>query len=150
MNYQRATRYALYAAVERAAAPAGAPVTAAEVAARYRLPPTVVAKVIQRLVKAGIARGTRGVAGGYRLARPAAEVALLEIVELFEGPRPASRCVLGACGEGQCGQFAECRLRGLFEEIDEQARATFASVTLATLVAPRRPLALVALPGRRG
>lgn len=150
MNYQRSTRYALYAALEMAAAPAGEPVTAARVAERYRLPPTVVAKVIQRLVKAGIARGTRGVAGGYRLVRPAAEIALLEVVELFEGPRPTAGCALGDCDEAACGQFAECRLRGLFDEIDEQARATFASVSLATLVAPRRPLARVAPPARRG
>jgi Rrf2 family transcriptional regulator, nitric oxide-sensitive transcriptional repressor len=145
MNYQRSTRYALYAAVEMAAAPPGEPVTAAHVAARYRLPPTVVAKVIQRLVKAGIARGTRGVAGGYRLARPAAQIALLEVVELFEGPRAPSSCVLGECGDGECGQLAECRLHGLFDEIDDQARATFASVSLATLVAPRRPLVRVPL-----
>ena len=149
MNYQRSTRYALYAAVEMASAPGGEAVTAAQVAERYRLPPTVVAKVLQRLVKAGIATGTRGVAGGYRLARPAGEIPLLEIVEVYEGPKPGSVCMLGECGEGQCGQFAECRLRQLFEEIDQQARATFASVTLETLVAPRWPLALVGLPAQR-
>jgi Rrf2 family protein len=149
MNYQRATRYALYAAVEMAAAPPREPVTAARVAEKYRLPPTVVAKVIQRLVKAGLAFGTRGVAGGYRLARPAAEISVLEIVETFEGPRAQSSCVLGGCGEGRCGAFAECRLRQLFEEIDLQTRATFASVTLETLVAPRRPLELIVLSGSR-
>lgn len=137
MNYQRSTRYALYSAIEMAALPPGETVTAAEVAARYRLPPTVVSKVIQRLVHAGVAHGTRGVTGGYRLARPPAEIPLLEIVELFEGPRSESTCALGECGEGECGTFAECRLRKLFEEVDEQARATFASVTLETLVSPR-------------
>jgi len=150
MNYQRSTRYALYAAVEMAAAADGQATTAAEVAARYRLPPTVVAKVFQRLVKGGVALGTRGVSGGYRLARPASQVQLLEIVELFEGPRAASTCVLGECAEGQCGQFAECRLRQLFEEIDQQARATFASVTLETLIAPRRPLDPISPPPGRG
>jgi len=141
MNYQRSTRYALYAALEMAAAEENRPVTAAEIAARYDLPPTVVAKVIQRLVKARIAHGTRGVSGGYRLARPAAEIQLLEIVELFEGTKPDATCILGECSEERCGQFADCRLRKLFEEIDQQARATFASVTLETLVAPRAPLA---------
>jgi len=149
MNYQRSTRYALYAAVEMASTPAGETVTAAQIAERYRLPPTVVAKVIQRLVKEGIALGTRGVTGGYRLARPAAEIPLLDIVEIFEGPRAESACALGECGEGECGKFAECRLRQLFDEVDLQARATFASVTLETLVAPRRPLAVVPLPPRR-
>jgi Rrf2 family protein len=144
LNYQLSTRYALYAAVEMAAAPAGEPVTAAAVAEKYRLPPSVVAKVIQKLAQAGIAAGTRGVAGGYRLSRPASAIPLLEIVELFEGPRTDTACVLGKCGEETCGgRYAECRLRQLFEEIDQQARATFASVTLETLVAPRQPLAAV-------
>lgn len=148
MNYQRSTRYALYAAIEMAALEADGTVTAAQVAARYRLPPTVVAKVIQRLVRAGLAHGTRGVSGGYRLARPASEIPLLEIVELFEGSRTDSDCVLGECGEGECGKFAECRLRKLFDEVDEQARATFASVSLETLVSPRG-LPLVGIGTRR-
>jgi len=137
VNYQRSTRYALYAAMEMATAGEEL-VTAAAVAERYRLPPSVVAKVIQRLVGAGLAAGTRGVAGGYRLTRPAGEITLLEIVELFEGPHEPSRCVLATCDEETCGRFAECRLRVLFDEVDAQARATFASVTLETLVAPRR------------
>jgi Rrf2 family protein len=105
--------------------------------------------LIQRLVHAGVAIGTRGVAGGYRLARPAAEITLLDVVEIFEGPRTESVCALGECGEEDCGLFGECRLRTLFEEIDEQARVTFGSVTLETLVSPRAPLDLVDLPGRR-
>ncbi len=143
MKYQLSTRYALYAALEMAAAPAGQPVSAAEVAERYRLPPTVVAKVIQRLVRAGLAVGSRGVTGGYRLARPPAQISLLELMEVFEGgreeatPAPSNN----GSGGGAPGQLAEERLQRLFDEIDAQARATFASVSLATLVAPRQPLA---------
>jgi Rrf2 family protein len=149
MNYARATRYALYAAVEMAAAPAGAAVTAAAVAAEHRLPPTVVAKVFQRLVKAGIAKGTRGIAGGYRLARPASELSILDIVAVFESPRATPlRALDGAVGEAR-GRFAEGRLRQLFEEIDLQTRATFASVSLETLVSPRRPLVLGRSPRAR-
>jgi len=148
MNYQRSTRYALYAALEMAAAAPDEPVTAARVAAKYRLPASAVAKVFQRLVPAGIALGTRGVAGGYRLARPPAAITVLEVVEAFESPRRPGDCLLDTCGAESCDHFAECRLRQLFDEVDEQARATFGSVTLATLVAPRQPL-LVALPAPR-
>ncbi|HLF57632.1 MAG TPA: Rrf2 family transcriptional regulator, partial [Thermoanaerobaculia bacterium] len=82
MSYQRSTRYALYAAIEMAAAPANRLVTAAEVATKYALPPTVLAKIFQRLARAGLAIGARGTTGGYRLARPAAEVSVLEVVVL--------------------------------------------------------------------
>lgn len=149
MNFQRSTRYALYSALEMAAAPRGGAVTAGQVSEKYRLPPTVVAKVFQRLVHSGIALGTRGVTGGYRLARPASEIALLEVVELFEGRRAEATCGSAELGEGSSARVADCRLRSLFAEIDQQARATFASVTLATLVAPRQPL-LIPAPARRG
>jgi Rrf2 family protein len=146
MNYQRATRYALYAVLELAAAPAEQSVTAAQVAAKYRIPGAALAKVFQRLVHAGLATGTRGSAGGYRLARPAPRITVLDVIEVFESPRHPGSCLLGTCDADRCDHFAECRLRHLFDEVDEQARATFASVTLETLVAPPRPL-LVALPG---
>ena len=140
MNYQQSTRYALYAALEMATAADGELVTAAQVAEKYDLPPTVLAKVIQRLVHAGLALGSRGVTGGYRLARPPAEITVLEVLEVFEGVQTLTSCALGTCDAARCGQLAQCRLRGLFDEVDSQARATFASVTLATLVAPRRAL----------
>ncbi len=132
MKTQRSTRHALYAALEMAATAPGELVTAAEVAARHELPPAVVAKVFQRLAQAGVAIGARGVAGGYRLARPAAEVTVLEVIEVFEELGSAPRAARAAAVPD-----AERRLAGLFAEIDEQVRATLASVTLATLVSPR-------------
>jgi len=145
VNYQRSTRYALYAALEMARTGGGRPVTAAEVAEKYRLPPAALAKVIQKLVRAGLATGTRGISGGYRLAKSPERITVLEVVEVFESARRPGDCLLNQCGD-ECHHFSECRLRHLFDEVDEQVRATFASVTLATLLAPRQPL-LVALPG---
>lgn len=143
MKTQRATRHALYAAIEMAAAPVGEPVSAAEVAARYGLPRAVVAKVFQRLARAGLAAGSRGVAGGYRLARPAGKITVLELIEVFErlGPEPRA-------ADAAPPPAAERRLAELFAEIDEQVRATLASVTLETLVSPRSPL-VAAATGRQ-
>jgi len=148
VNYQRSTRYALYAALEMARTGGERPVTAAEVAERYGLPPAALAKVIQRLVRAGLAAGTRGVSGGYRLTRRPEQITVLEVVEVFESPRQPGDCLLNQC-QDECRHFPDCRLRHLFDEVDEQARATFASVTLATLLSPRQPL-LVSLPGAHG
>jgi Rrf2 family protein len=147
MNPQLSTRYALYAGLEMAEAGVERQVTVGEVAAKYRLPPAALAKVFQRLVRSGLAVGTRGSAGGYRLARPPAEITVLEIIEAFESPRRPGVCLLDSRAPETCDHGPDCRIRHLFDEIDEQARATFASVTLATLVAPRPPL--VAAIGRR-
>jgi Rrf2 family protein len=111
------------------------PVTAAEVARRHGIPPTMLAKVFQRLVRAGIAVGHRGVGGGYRLARDASEVTVLQVLDAFEPP--ASRDPVDPDGGGR---FVESRLLALLEEVDETVRCTFASVSLATLArAPEAP-----------
>ena len=69
MRLNKSTRYALYAAMEMARVGPDVPVTAGEVARRYAIPPTVLAKVFQQLVRGKLAVGERGSCGGYRLAR---------------------------------------------------------------------------------
>jgi Rrf2 family protein len=54
--------------------------------------PTYLLKHLQSLSSAGILEGQLGPAGGYRLAKPAREISLLNIVLAVEGPEPAFRC----------------------------------------------------------
>ncbi len=134
MNINRTTRYALYAALELTKAfSEGGTITTGQVARKYQLPETVLAKVFQQLVKAGIAHGTRGIGGGYRLANHPADTTVLDILEIFDPPRPPGQCLLADKNEGSCHEEDECKLRRLFDEVDEQVRCTFASVTLETL-----------------
>jgi len=136
MNLNKSTRYALHAAMEITLSE-GRPVTAGQIAARYEIPENVVAKVLQQLVRAGVVRGARGVGGGYRLSRLPGEVSIQEIIDIFE-PRPtADTCMLRDDSGASCpaGSEPSCRLMGLFQEVDETVRATFASVSLATLTA---------------
>lgn len=134
MNLNKSTRYALHAALELTLAD-GRPVTAAQVATRYEIPENVVAKVLQQLVRAGVAFASRGVGGGYRLARPPAEVSVQDVIDLFEPAPPPDTCMLRELPGADCPGPTDptCRLKGLFQEVDETVRATFASVTLATL-----------------
>jgi Rrf2 family protein len=120
------THYALLATLELARESSRA-VSVAEVAARNRIPETALAKVFQQLVRARLARGTRGVGGGYRLARPASHVTVLDVVRAFEPPEPPRLPVVAR------GGWAGARLRALFDEVDELAESTFESVSLETL-----------------
>jgi Rrf2 family protein len=137
VNIGKSARYALYAALTMAEA-RGRLVTVGEVARRYDVPEAALAKVVQQLVRARVANGTRGVGGGYRLARRAAEVSVLDVIDLFEPRRGSSACVLAAGPGAPCAMPPSCALHRLFAEVDEVARCTFASVTLETLAGGER------------
>ena len=139
MKLNKSTRYALYAALEMAQADE-AQVTVAQVAERYRVPEAALAKVFQRLVRSGLATGTRGVGGGYKLSKDPSEITVLDVVSVFEPPRPPRQCLVQDDPEMPCAGFPTCRLKRLFDEVDENARSTFASVTLDTLAGRRTPL----------
>ena len=148
----KSARYALYAAMELARGGEGGQVTAAEVAARFSIPPAVMAKVFQQLVRAGLVTGIRGSRGGYRLARAPSALTVLDILDVFEPRRAPGSCLLDGERPDRCGHDAACRLRRLFDEVDELARCTFASITLETLVGRRgvgASASLVALPRDR-
>jgi len=108
-------------------------VTVSEVAQRYAIPETALAKVFQQLVRAGLALGSRGIGGGYRLARPASEVTVLDVIKVYDPPRPEGHCVLWDAGDRDCEGALGCRLRSLLDEVEDLARNTYASVTLEAL-----------------
>ncbi|MBK5257403.1 MAG: Rrf2 family transcriptional regulator [Vicinamibacteria bacterium] len=125
MKLSRSTQAALAATLEMAATE-DEQVSVSRVAARNGIPETALAKVVQQLVRAGIAEGTRGVGGGYRLTRPPSQISLLEVIQVFEPPETRTlRDVRGAWALG--------RLSPLLAELDEMVRSTFESITLETL-----------------
>ncbi|MHB1986565.1 MAG: RrF2 family transcriptional regulator [Acidimicrobiales bacterium] len=85
----------------------GIPRKLRQVSAEMGVPRTFVSQILGDLVHAGIAVSSFGKAGGYRLARPPAEVSLLQIVEAGEGPLTPAACALG---EGPCHWEAVCPL----------------------------------------
>lgn len=134
IRLNKSTRSALYAVMEMTLAGSEKAVTVGETAARYGISEGALAKVFQQLVKAGMATATRGVGGGYRLTRRPAEVTVLEILNIFEPVRTPGDCLLDDGASGHCRAYPGCRLGRLFDEVDELARNTFASITLETLV----------------
>ncbi|MGE0455062.1 MAG: Rrf2 family transcriptional regulator [Vicinamibacteria bacterium] len=141
----KSARYALHAALEMALSP-DEPVTVASVAARFGIPPTALAKVFQQLVRSGLALGTRGVGGGYRLARRANDISVLDVLSAFAPPPTPGRCLVAERPDGACPRLGGCGLRQLFDEADELLRCTFASVSLETLARRTGPPPVAAAP----
>ncbi len=77
-----------------------------DLARKVRVPAPYLAKVLAALARTGVLTASRGVRGGYRLARPARRIKLMEIVEPFEGKRARPGCLLRP-GE-PCREDAAC------------------------------------------
>ena len=64
-----------------------------EIAESFNISEAHLAKVLNRLVKTGLATATRGPSGGYKLNRPAADISLKEIYETIEGNKKENKCM---------------------------------------------------------
>ncbi|MDQ2674348.1 MAG: Rrf2 family transcriptional regulator [Chloroflexota bacterium] len=122
--------YAVRAMLILARAGAGS-LTAAELAQRTAIPVSFVPQVMGDLVRAGLVATRRGRRGGYAIARDAAEVSLLGIVQAVEGDGQRRSCVLrgGPCGAGGI----HCAVHDAFDGASRAANHALASVTLAEL-----------------
>ncbi len=126
MKLQKNTRLALYSVLEFATHPTRH-ISAAEIADKYGVSPHHLAKVLSELARAGIVASVRGVGGGYRFAGNARRLTLMDVIEQFEDLSPAPDDAGGSTPSGQA-------LGVVLSEIDANARATFSSITLATML----------------
>jgi Rrf2 family transcriptional regulator, cysteine metabolism repressor len=78
--------YALQALAELGRSGGDAPVPIGELARRRDIPVQFLEQLFAILRRAGVLRSQRGVKGGYSFARRPAEITVLELVELLDGP----------------------------------------------------------------
>lgn len=139
LRVTRLTDYATVVLTVLAAPSTGAPdavLSAPELAERAGLEVPTVSKVLKPLAQAGLVAGFRGVNGGYRLARPAEQIGLLEIVEAMEGPLGMTECSIHA---GNCGIEDHCGVRANWRRINDVVIDALRGVTLAQMLAPPPP-----------
>jgi FeS assembly SUF system regulator len=107
--------------------------SAAELAEQAGLEMPTVAKLLKPLAQAGLVEGFRGTNGGYRLARAATDISLVEIVEAMEGPLGMTECSIHA---GACGIEHSCGVRASWRRINDVVADALRGVTLAQMLAP--------------
>jgi len=120
----RLTDYATVLLAQLAADPSRQ-YTAAELARRTRIAPPTVSKLLKQLHRSGLVRSTRGLHGGYRLARSAATISAAHILDALEGPlaltecsRRQSRCdIEQSCATGRAWQRVSLGIRRSLEAI---------------------------------
>ena len=128
MKLQKNTRLALYSVLEFAIDPTRH-ISAAEIAAKYDVSPHHLAKVLAELARAGIVESVRGVGGGYRFTANARRLTLMDIIQLFEDLAPPS-----SQRHNGVTTPVDLALDIVLGEIDQIAKATFSSITLATML----------------
>jgi Rrf2 family protein len=129
MKLQKNTLLALYSVLEFASDP-GRHISAAEIADKYGVSPHHLAKVLAELARSGVVESVRGVGGGYRFTGNARRLTLMDVIQMFEEivPTGSQRGVPSALSP------VDSALGAVLAEIDQNAKATFSSITLATML----------------
>ncbi|SDL67419.1 RrF2 family transcriptional regulator [Nonomuraea jiangxiensis] len=145
MKLPGSTEWVLHCAATLAQLDAGATASTAQLAQYFDLPAPYLAKQLKALVKAGLLAATTGPRGGFRLARPAAEITLLQIVEAVDGTSSPYECReirqrgRGALRPEDCRET--CVLAQKMFDAHEAWRDSLAGVTLAGILATLPPTA---------
>lgn len=117
--------------------------SASAVAERTRIAAPTVSKVLKLLQRGGLVRSTRGLHGGYTLARSASEISASDIVDALEGPVAMTDC---SAGQGHCDIETTCGVGRAWQRVNLALRHALHDVSLAQLAGlDEQPVTLAAL-----
>jgi Rrf2 family protein len=133
--------YGLRAMAVLAALPPMEPIRALELSERTDVPHQYLAKVMRRLVVAGLVRSQRGHGGGFMLARPARAIRIGDVLRATDSELEGGRC---AFGFGACDPADPCALHPVWSRFNDNVLKWAEGSTLADLgpeskARPRRP-----------
>lgn len=150
LRISRKIDYGLRAMIYLASVTPDAIVPFREIARQMDVPEDFLAKIFKTLVDAGLVRSIRGPHGGYSLARSAAEVSFLDVIEAVEGPVALNVCLDGddACGHSTCCTMTSVWRLGQERMLDVYRQARLAD--LAFKPAHDGSIGLVQLPVQAG
>ena len=139
MLFSTRAEYGVRLMVELGRQEDGAPVALSAVAESERLPLSYLEHLVAKLRKAGLVESQRGARGGYRLARPAGDIDMLEVVQALEGPIAPMEC-FHATPEGKvsCSHESDdhhaCATKLLWTRVHGGVAKALSGTTLADLV----------------
>jgi FeS assembly SUF system regulator len=104
--------------------------TACALAEQTRIAAPTVSKLLKQLQRAGLVMSTRGLRGGYQLARPASQISAAAILDALEGPMALTDC---SAGLGHCEIEDTCRVGRVWQRLNLAIRRSLYEVSLAQL-----------------
>jgi len=104
--------------------------SAKDVAEAYGIPPEALAKILQKLVKAGLLHSQHGMNGGYVLARDPGMISAFEVIRAIDGPLFITSCI---SVRGECGQSNRCTIREPLQRVNQSIEEVLKRITISEM-----------------
>jgi Rrf2 family protein len=127
MQITRTEAYGLKGVLSLVRQPPGKGVLVNEVSRNQKIPETFLAKIFQRLSKAGLLKSIRGSGREFHPAKPANQITMSEVMEALEGPIAINRCLTG---RGVCESQEDCALHEVWERAQQNLVEVLDKTTL--------------------
>ncbi len=134
MKISTRTEYGIRVLLTLARTEGDACLSLTEIAKREKLPHAYLEQLVGDLRRAGLVSATRGQSGGYRLARPAAEIAMTDAVRALDGPLLEMPCA-GAEDLEHCDRPQPCSVHDIFQRVYESLSQSLGATSLAEAAA---------------
>ena len=108
----------------------GAACSAKDVAESYGIPQEALAKILQRLVKAGLLISQHGTNGGYTLARGPKTISAFDVIRAIDGPLFITSCITV---RGECDQSDRCTIREPLRRVNDSIEQVLKSISISEM-----------------
>ena len=123
-------RYSVTAMLDLAIHDKAGPVTLGDISQCQGISLSYLEQLFSNLRKSGLVKGVRGPGGGYRLARPAGEISIAEIITAVDESVDVTRCQ----GQGDCQDGERCLTHELWSDLSDRLYNFLDKITLAQFV----------------
>lgn len=111
--------------------------SAKDLADMYSLPQEALAKLLQKLTKAGLLQSQQGTNGGYTLARDPRHISALDVIKALEGPLFMTSCTTA---KGSCEQTSRCTVREPLRKVSKSIEEVLGRLTIADMTESEEPV----------
>jgi Rrf2 family iron-sulfur cluster assembly transcriptional regulator len=134
MKVSAQEEYGLRCLLQLASLGEGETLTLGQIAGREGISQANAGKLMWLLNKAGLVASARGTKGGYRLARPASEIRLSEIIKVLDEDAVEGHCKSYPGVLDSCVHTGDCGIRSVLVNVHEIVSRALSGITLAQLV----------------
>ena len=104
--------------------------SAKDVADAYGIPAQLLAKILQRLTKAGLLKSSAGMNGGYALARDPRQISAFEVIHAIDGPLFLTSCTKGT---KSCDLAPGCTIKEPLARVNDTIAGVLKSISIHDL-----------------